>query len=217
GCRRETTGLAARTFLCGRRPAGGSTCPNEPCLWTRSHTFVAVAMSRGGSSRGQSSGTACNGRVRSGRALLDLADDLFGFVASEGAQRFRVLGAVALQLHDDLGRGLVVGCLEDLDHVVAAERDVDADEGSARLRNRALPVLDALAPRRQAGDALGRPAHQRHVVGHELDDDGRGVSAVLLLTREPRRPDLLPEATVAAKVTRVGNAFVTQARIRACG
>ena len=39
-----------------------------------------------------------------------------------------MLGAVALELQDDLGRGLVVWGLEDLDDVVPAERDVDADE-----------------------------------------------------------------------------------------
>jgi hypothetical protein len=36
------------------------------------------------------------------------------------------------------------------------------------------------------------------------------------LTREPRRPDLLPEASVLAKLALVGNAPVTEARIRPC-
>ena len=43
------------------------------------------------------------------------------------AQGLGVLGAVALELHQDLGGVVVVGRLEDLDDVVAAERHVDAD------------------------------------------------------------------------------------------
>jgi hypothetical protein len=59
-----------------------------------------------------------------------------------------VLGAVALELHQDLGGGVVVGRLEDLDYVVAAEGDVDADERAAGLFDDPLALLDAL---RQAG------------------------------------------------------------------
>src|SRR5437868_625973 len=73
---------------------------------------------------------------------------------------------MALELQDDLGRGFVVGRLEDLDDVISAERDVDADEAAAGPGDDPLAILDALAPGRQAGDALRGPAHQRHVVRH---------------------------------------------------
>ena len=56
-----------------------------------------------------------------------------GFLAREAAEGLRVLGAVPLELHQDLGRLVVVGALEDLDHVVAPERDVDTDQAAARL------------------------------------------------------------------------------------
>src|SRR5439155_8447993 len=82
------------------------------------------------------------------------ADDLLRFLARERAQRLGVLRAVALELHHDLDRDLVVGCLEDLDDVVAPERDVDADELPAGLLDRELPLLDALAPSRQARETL---------------------------------------------------------------
>src|SRR5437763_14468055 len=101
---------------------------------------------------------------------LEPADDRLGLVAREGAKGLGVLGAVALELQDDLGRGLVVRGLEDLDDVVAAERDVDADELAAGLGDRALAVLDALAPSGKSGNALRRPAHQRDVVRHVADD-----------------------------------------------
>ena len=65
-----------------------------------------------------------------------------------------MLGAVALQLQDDLGRGLVVRSLEDLDHVVAAKSDVHADKAAAGLADDPLPFLDAIAPRGQTGDPL---------------------------------------------------------------
>ena len=135
-----------------------------------------------------------------------------------------MFGPVPLELQDDLSRGLVVGRLEDLDHVVAPERDVDADEAAAGLADDPLAVFDPLTPGREPRNALGRPAHEGHVVRHKNDDDarsadlltrfGRFSDAFVLLTRQPRRPGLLPEATVAAKVGRVGNAGVTEATIR---
>src|SRR5438094_789309 len=106
------------------------------------------------------------------RPDLKLADDLFGLLAREGAKCLRVLGPVPLELQDDLGRCFVVRRLEDLDHVVAAERDVNADEAAAGLADDPLAVLDTLAPGRQARDTLRGPAHQRHVVRHGPDDDG---------------------------------------------
>jgi len=39
------------------------------------------------------------------------------------------------------------------------------------------------------------------------------LGALVLLTREPRRSDLLPVATVAARVLRVGNVVVIKGRI----
>src|SRR5947208_8599502 len=45
------------------------TCREEPSLWTKSHTFVAVAMSARGSSWGLSSGTATRVPVRPGRVV----------------------------------------------------------------------------------------------------------------------------------------------------
>jgi hypothetical protein len=53
---------------------------------------------------------------------------------------------VPLELHQDLGRSVVVGRLEDLDHVVAPERHVDTDELPAGLLDDPLALLDALAP-----------------------------------------------------------------------
>jgi len=93
-----------------------------------------------------------------------------------------VLGAVSLELQDDLRGGLVVGRLEDLDHVVAPERDVDADEAAAGVADDPLPVLDALTPGRKPCDALGRPAHEGHVVRHKADDDAQTAD---LLTASP--------------------------------
>src|ERR671938_550462 len=93
-------------------------------------------------------------------------DDVLGLLAREGPERLGLLGAVSLELHQDLDRDLVVGRLEDLDDVVAAERDVDADQRPARLLDRPLALLDALAPGGEACDALRRPAHQRDVVRH---------------------------------------------------
>ena len=61
---------------------------------------------------------------------------------------------------------LVVGRFEDLDDVVATHRHEHADELAAGLVDDALALLDPLAPRGQAGDALRRPAHQRDVVRH---------------------------------------------------
>src|SRR5919204_4151355 len=106
-------------------------------------------------------------RSRASRAALKLPDDLFGLRAREGSERLRVLGAVALQLHQDLRRRLVVWRLEDLDDVVAAERHVDADEAAPGLGDDPLAVLDALAPGGQTRDALRGPTHQRHVVRHD--------------------------------------------------
>ena len=65
-------------------------------------------------------------------------------------QRLGVLGAVALEAHEDLGRHLVVRGLEDLDDVVAPERDVDADQPPARLLDDPFALLHALAPRGQS-------------------------------------------------------------------
>jgi len=70
------------------------------------------------------------------------------------------------KLRDDLERGLVVGGLEDLDHVVAAERHPDADELPAGLLDLSLAVLDPVTPRRQSHPSLRRPAHQVDVVRH---------------------------------------------------
>ncbi len=77
-----------------------------------------------------------------------------------------MLGAVALEPHQDLGRLVVVRSLEDLDHVVAAERHVDADQPPARLFDDPLALLDPLPPRRKPCHSLRGPAHQRDVVGH---------------------------------------------------
>src|SRR5437588_12359007 len=96
--------------------------------------------------------------------FLELADDLLRLFTRERTQRLGVLGAVAVELHQDLDRDLVVGSLEDLDDVVAAERDVDADQLAARVRDDLLALLDALAPLRQARIALRPPAHQRDVM-----------------------------------------------------
>ena len=68
------------------------------------------------------------GELAAARGASQPPDDVLGLLAGEGAQRLRVLGAVAVELHQDLDRDVVVGRLEDLDHVVATERDVDADE-----------------------------------------------------------------------------------------
>src|SRR5207245_2263603 len=82
-------------------------------------------------------GTASTGRDRS----LQPADDVLRLFAREGAQRLGVFGAEPLQAQDDLGGGLVVRGLEDLDHVVLAERDVVADERAAGLLPGALTLL----------------------------------------------------------------------------
>ena len=59
---------------------------------------------------------------------LGLSDDRFGLFAREGAEGFRADGPVTCELEDDAIRSLVVGRLEDLDDVLAAERHVDVDE-----------------------------------------------------------------------------------------
>src|SRR5213593_3936119 len=96
----------------------------------------------------------------------ELPDDRFRLVARERAQRLRLLGTVPLELRDDLERRIVVRRLEHLDHVVLAERHPDADELPARLLDRPLALLDAVAPCRETHAALGRPLHQRDVVRH---------------------------------------------------
>src|SRR5262249_7556530 len=48
---------------------------------------------------------------------LEPSDDRLGLVARERAQRFRVLGAVALELHQDQGGRVVVRRLDDLAHL----------------------------------------------------------------------------------------------------
>src|SRR5581483_8781168 len=103
-----------------------------------------------------------------GRDGSEAFDDGFGLFAREGAERLRRLGAVAAEARHDLERRVVVGSLEDLDDVVAAERHPDADELAARLLDLALAVLDPVAPRGQAHATLRRPAHQRDVVRHRL-------------------------------------------------
>ena len=70
------------------------------------------------------------------------------------------------RLRDDLERDLVVGRLEHLDDVVAAERHPDADERSARLLDRPLALFHAVAPGGEPVRPCVRPAHQRDVVGH---------------------------------------------------
>jgi hypothetical protein len=57
-------------------------------------------------------------------------------------------------------------CVEHLDDVVTAERHPDADQLAADLLDLALAVFDSVAPRRQAGSSLRRPAHERDVVRH---------------------------------------------------
>jgi 23S rRNA pseudouridine2605 synthase len=93
-----------------------------------------------------------------------------------------VLCAVALELHQDLGGRLVVGGLEDLDHVVAAERDIDPDQAPARRLDHVLALFDPLAPGGQARDALRSPAHQRHVVRHQAIMTGMRLNAYLART-----------------------------------
>ena len=65
-----------------------------------------------------------------------------------------MLGAVALELHQDLGGVVVVWRLEDLDHVVAAEGHVDPDQLASGLLDDPLALLDPLAPGGQARDSL---------------------------------------------------------------
>src|SRR5437016_5621283 len=100
------------------------------------------------------------------RLASQLADDPFRLLARERAQRLGLLAAGCAELCDDLERDLVVGRLEHLDDVVAAERHPNADELPARLLDQPLAVLDAVAPRRQPGASLRRPAHERDVVRH---------------------------------------------------
>src|SRR5262249_6747558 len=105
----------------------------------------------------------------SGGSSSKLADDLLRFLARERAQRLGVLGAVAVQLHQDLDRDVVVGRLEDLHDVVAAERHVHTDQLAAGVGDDPLALLDALPPLRQARVALRRPAHQGDVVRHRAN------------------------------------------------
>src|SRR5262245_55119970 len=101
------------------------------------------------------------GHVRSG---LEPPDDLLRLLPRERPQRLGVLRAEALELHQHLDRDLVVGRLEDLDDVVAPERDVDADQLPAGGLDHPLPLLDPFAPARQPGSARRGPAHEGDVV-----------------------------------------------------
>src|SRR5205823_11987530 len=113
------------------------------------------------------SATACTRSPRNAApSPSQLLDDAFRLVAGECAERLGLLRAVVAELRDDLERRVIVRSLEDLDHVVATERHLDADELSARLLDLPLAVLDPVAPGRQAEPPLRRPAHERDVVRH---------------------------------------------------
>ncbi len=73
---------------------------------------------------------------------------------------------MARDCEQDLVRGLVVGRLEDLDEVIASERDVGVQKPPAALLDLALALLDPVAPGREAADAVRRPFHQRDVDRH---------------------------------------------------
>ncbi len=103
-------------------------------------------------------------------------------------KRLGVLGAVAVELHQDLDRHLVVGSLEDLDDVVAAECDVHADERSSGAFDDPLALLDPLAPARQSGEALRRPAHERDVVRHVANICRRAPQRVSRASRRRLAP-----------------------------
>ena len=75
---------------------------------------------------------------------------------------------------EDLVRGLVVGRLEDLDDVVAAEGHVRVDEAAAPRLDRLLGLLDAVAPGRHAGHAVRGPLHEGDVDRHAGIMTGRG-------------------------------------------
>src|SRR5262249_15894840 len=116
-------------------------------------------------------------------------------------ERLGVSGAVALELEDDLRRGLVVRGFEDLDDVVTPEGDIDTDERPARLGDRPLAFLDAVAPGGQPGDALRRPAHQRHVVRHgTANDDGAPPAASELRPKNRCPTPVFVKVSVAPEV-----------------
>src|SRR5947209_3092683 len=95
------------------------------------------------------SATACTRSPKNAApSPSQLLDDVFRLVAGERSERLGLLRAVVAELRDDLERRVVVRSLEDLDHVVAAERHPDADELSARLLDLPLAVLDPVAPGR---------------------------------------------------------------------
>src|SRR4029079_13930792 len=91
---------------------------------------------------------------------------VFGLVARERAQRLGLLGAVVAELRDDLERGVVVGGLEDLHHVVAAQSHPDTAKPPTGFLDLPLAVLDPVAPGGQAHATLRRPANERDVLLH---------------------------------------------------
>src|SRR6185437_14247530 len=107
----------------------------------------------------------CSGRKRHDSELLD---DVLRLLAGERAQRLRLLSSVVAELRDDLEGRVVVGRLEDLDHVVAPQRHPDADELPAGLLDLPRAVLDPVAPGGEPHPPLRGPADERDVVRHAL-------------------------------------------------
>src|SRR6266516_6101740 len=99
-------------------------------------------------------------------ASLELLDDVLSLVTGECPQRLGLHGAVVAELRHDLERRVVVGSLEDLDDVVAAERHPDAHQLPARILDLPLAVLDPVAPGRKPHPPLRSPADERDVVRH---------------------------------------------------
>ena len=163
-------GLVERGLVAeaGREGEGGAVRYETTPLFERVFGLAGQGRAAGPRGRGRRRGRDPRPPRVDRRAprRLDVLDDRLGLVAAEAAEGLRVDASVLRDGEEDLVGGLVVGRVEDLDQVVAAERDVRVDQLPAALADLPLRLLDPVAPGGEAADPLRRPLHQRDVDRH---------------------------------------------------